>query len=179
MEWICKLAGMTCMLASAGVFCMEYGKSLTRRNRQLRKLYGILLQLKSEMAYMNYTLPECFEKMGKTAEPPFQEWLQSLWRQLNLENTEQGGAVFEAVWSSQLKELEQTSDLQAEDIELLKELGDKLGAADIEGQKKAVDYVLLQLERNRSCLEEEMEQRKKVVTACTMFGSVLMIILLF
>ena len=62
---------------------------------------------------------------------------------------------------------------------LLEELADKLGTTDGKSQMKAIDYVLLQLERNRTCLQQEIKDKKKVVTTITLFvGFVTLIILL-
>ena len=69
--------------------------------------------------------------------------------------------------------------IKPEDILLLEELADKLGTTDGKSQMKAIDYVLLQLERNRTCLQQEIKDKKKVVTTITLFvGFVTLIILL-
>ena len=85
---------------------------------------------------------------------------------------------FADIWREELTHLYEESALGTEDIEPLKELSDKLGSMDITAQLKAIDYALLHIERNRSLLEEEMKQKKKVVVTLSLFCGFMTLILL-
>lgn len=175
MVWICKLAGAVCIMGAAGYLSVSLGQTIDRRNRELRSLYSIFIQLKSEIQYMANTLPECFLTISKGAKEPFKEWLSTLTEEME----EKENAVFSDIWKEELDHLYAISALAPEDLEPLKELADKLGMADVTAQLKAIDYALLHIERNRNVLEDEMEQKKKVIVTLSLFCGFMTLIILF
>lgn len=154
-------------------FAFSYNQTMEQRNKELKKLYGILLQLKSEMEYMCNPLPECFEKLAKNAEEPFKKWLQKMVKRME-ENKEER---FRDIWLEELLQLQKSSFLDKDDIESLLELSDKLGNADSSSQLKAIDYALLHIEGNRTLLEGEMKEKKKVVVTMSLFVGFMTLIL--
>lgn len=171
----CKLIGAVCVLSSAIYSGISLNQAYDNRYWQLRHLYGILMQLKSQLEYMNTTLPECFMQLKEGAKEPMKEWLLQIGSDLE----KQEGERFSVIWTKNLEELKKNAALREEDITLLQELGDKLGVQDGQSQAKAIDYTLIQLERNRVQLEGEMKEKKKVVTTIAMFvGFITLIVLL-
>lgn len=175
MVWVCKLAGVFCVMGAAGYLSVSLSQTIDRRNRELRSLYSIFLQLKSEIQYMSNTLPECFFTLSKGAKEPLGEWLRTLADKM--EKKENAG--FSDIWKVELEHLDEISALTSEDLEPLRELADKLGIADITAQLKAIDYVLLHIERNRTTLEAEKEQKKKVIVTLSLFCGFMTLIILF
>lgn len=174
MEQLCKIIGGLLVVTGSACLGISINRGLELRTIELRKLYSILLQLKSEMQYMGNTLPECFSRLSEGASPPFLEWLIGLSERLEREE----GSIFYNVWLEELEKLAKASCLQMEDIELLKELADKLGCADISAQLKAIDYVLLHIEESRTKLEGELKDKKKVVASLSLFVGMLTLIML-
>ena len=103
------------------------------------------------------------------------EWLKSLADKMEHKEN----AAFSNIWMEELDHLDAISALTGEDLEPLRELSDKLGIADITAQLKAIDYALLHIERNRSLLEAEMEQKKKVIVTLSLFCGFMTLIILF
>lgn len=170
-----KLLGAAFVVGAAAYYGIILSQTYDNRYWQLRHLYSIFLQMKSEMQYMNTPLPECFRILGDNAKEPVKAWLLGI--SDRLDNKEEVG--FSIIWNEELDNLYNHSALTREDISLLQELADKLGTADGSTQGKAIDYTLLQLEHNRKDLESEMKEKKKVVTTISMFvGLVVLIILL-
>lgn len=174
MVFFCKAAGSFFILGAVGYFAYNLNRMMEKRNLELRKLYSILLQLKSEIQYMCNTLPECFRKLAEYEQEPFGSWLFTMAQKME----EKEKVTFSGIWREELIHLYEKSALEKEDIEPLKELSDKLGSMDITAQLKAVDYALLHIERNRSVLEEEMKQKKKVVVTLSLFFGFMTLILL-
>lgn len=171
---VCKLAGAVFVMCAAGYFAVSMNRILEKRNLELRKLYSILLQLKSEIQYMGNTLPESFQKLSYHAKEPFSEWLGRL--TMRMEQKEE--TSFQEIWKEELEYLYTCSSLEREDVEPLQELSDKLGSMDVTAQLKAIDYALLHIERNRNILEGELEQKKKVVITLSLFCGFMTLILL-
>ena len=171
---VCKLAGAVFVMGGAGYFAVSMNQTLEKRNLELRKLYSILLQLKSEIQYMGNTLPESFQKLSHHAKEPFATWLNKL--TARMEQKEESS--FQEIWKEELGYLYECSAFEKEDIEPLRELSDKLGSMDVTAQLKAIDYALLHIERNRNVLEGELSQRKKVVVTLSLFCGFMTLILL-
>ena len=174
MEILCKAVGAVFVMGAAGYFAVNINQSMEMRKRELRSLYSILLQLKSEIQYMCNPLPECFLKLSRGAKETFSVWLSGIADKLE----QKEAASFSVVWREGLQYLYENSSLQKEDMEPLQELADKLGTADITAQIKAIDYALLHIEENRSVLEGEMTQKKKVVVTLSLFFGFMTLILL-
>lgn len=174
MVWICKVVGSLCILGACGYVASSINGILSQRNRELRKLYGLLLQLKSEMQYMNDTLPDCFAKLAQQEEGALQEWMLALHDKLsnNPQNT------LGEIWREELQHLYQCSALEKEDVEVLEDLADKLGTHDTQAQIKAIDYVLIHIEESRNVMSKEMEQKKKMVATLSLFCGFMALILL-
>lgn len=171
---VCKLAGAVFVMGAAGYFAVSMNQTLEKRNLELRKLYSILIQLKSEIQYMSNTLPESFQKLSSHTKEPFSSWLNRI--TVKMEQKEE--TSFREIWKEELDYLYEGSALEREDIEPLQELSDKLGSMDVTAQLKAIDYALLHIERNRNVLEGELSQRKKVVVTLSLFCGFMTLILL-
>ena len=174
MNTVCKITGTLLVLLASGYYAVCSAKMMEARNNQLRKLYGVLLQLKSEILYMSSPLPECFRKMAYHAGVPFQEWLNTLANRL--ETMEETGFV--NIWKEEMDVLYQSGALEKSDLEPLYELSDRLGSIDVEVQVKSIDYALMQLERKHIILQNELGQKKKVIITLSMFGGFMALILL-
>lgn len=174
MDILCKMVGALWILGAVSYFAHSYNQTLELRNIELRKLYSILLQLKSEIGYMCNTLPECFGKLADNEKEPFKSWLKHLVSQM--EESEE--LIFCDIWKENLTFLHKSSALEKSDVEPLYELSDKLGCVDTKAQLKAIDYALLHIERNRTALEGEMNQKKKVVVTLSLFCGFMTLILL-
>ena len=175
MVLLCKTAGVVFIMGAAGYFAVSINQTMEKRKVELRRLYSILLQLKSEIQYMGNTLPESFQKLSLQSKEPFCSWLSHLASRLEMQ--EEG--TFESIWKEELEYLYQQAALQKEDMEPLQELSDRLGSMDMTAQLKAIDYALLHIERNRTTMEAELGQKKKVVVTLSLFcGFMTMILLL-
>lgn len=174
MEVLFKIIGGSLIMGSTGYFAVSVNRNIESRKQELRRLYSILLQLKSEIQYMYNPLPESFQKIASGANAPFSDWLMQTVRLLDTK----AQMSFSFVWKEGTDYLYQISALQYEDIEPLKELGDKLGSGDITSQLKAIDYVLLQIEENRKELENELPQKKKVTVTLSLFCGAMTLLLL-
>lgn len=161
-------------MGASGYLSASINRFLELRRRELRRLYSILLQLKSEIQYMGNTLPECFRSLSGGVGEPFGEWLCSLSDRMEAKEN----SCFTDIWTEELAHLYEKSALEADDLEPLRELADKLGNVDTTVQIKAIDYALIHIERNRIVLEEEMNQKKKVAATLSLFGGFMTLILL-
>ena len=175
MELLFKVAGAVCVVGSLGLYARERSEKIDMRLTHLMQIYNILLQLKSELKYMSSTLPECFGQLSKHVNEPFDKWLFNLHAEMESERT----GRFADIWLDKLGELKEESSLADGDIDLLAELMDKLGSADVDASVKAIDYVLLRLEENRELLKSEMYQKKRVIVSLSLFVGLITVILLF
>ena len=113
-------------------------------------------------------------KLAKSTKEPFSTWLSDMVDLLE----EKEEITFSDVWKEGIENLHNGSALEKEDVEPLKELADKLGTGDISSQLKAIDYAVLHLEGNRTALEKELGQKKKVTVTLSLFCGAMTLILL-
>ena len=175
MEIMCKIIGIVLVIGATGYFAKDTNDVMELRLKELTMLYDLLLQLKSELTYMSMTLPECFHSLSDSFGKPFDEWFNNMLHEMNNERTRS----FTYIWNEQLKRLSDKSALTADDLNIMSELGDKLGNADVESSAKAIDYVLLRIEERRKHLSSELQQKKKMVVSLSLFVGLMTIILLF
>ncbi len=172
MGLLCKFFGGICVMGAAGYFALSLNQTMEKRKQELRKLYSMLLQLKSEIQYMYNPLPDSFAKLAK--DEPFRSWLMRVSQQLSKKES----LSFSEIWRDGLDYLNEVSSLEIRDIEPLRELSDKLGSGDIDAQLRAIDYALLHIEENRVSLENEMGQKKKVTVTLSLFCGAMTLLLL-
>ena len=175
MEFVCKAAGTICVVGAAWSYARVRADEFEMRLSQLMQLYSILLQLKSELKYMNSTLPECFASLAKHVNAPFDEWLLCMSHEMENERNK----CFADIWSDKLTVLQENSSLWESDVKLLAELKDKLGNQDVEASVKAIDYILIRMEEDRELLKNELQQKKKVILSLSLFAGLIVVILLF
>ena len=96
-----KLLGAAFVVGAAAYYGIILSQTYDNRYWQLRHLYSIFLQMKSEMHYMNTPLPECFRILGDNAKEPVKAWLLGI--SDRLENKEEVG--FSIIWSEELDNL--------------------------------------------------------------------------
>lgn len=70
MEIVCKIIGSGLVIGGTLYFSCFLNQQLDEKNRQLRRLYSLLTQLKSEIYYMANPLPECFSQLAKSEQEP-------------------------------------------------------------------------------------------------------------
>ncbi|MDO5155417.1 MAG: stage III sporulation protein AB [Eubacteriales bacterium] len=170
-----KLLGSICIVSGSIYFSKSINHTMEQRKKDLRCLYSLLVQLKSEIQYMCNTLPECFLRIGNGAREPFANWLGSIANRM-LEKEENS---FQMLWEEGVMWLQKNSALQSCDLETVMELQDKLGGEDITSQLKAIDFTLLHIEQQRTLLESELASKKKVITSfCVFAGAITLIFLL-
>ena len=174
MEIICKAMGAVLVMGATGYYAVCAGKTMEERNNQLKMIYGILLQLKSEIRYLYNPLPECFRKLEGQAKEPFKTWSGCLSDRME----QQGEEDFSMIWQEELEKLYQNSALWWSDLEPLTELSGKLGQSDVTLQEKAIDYTLLLMEQNRKTVVQSFDQKKKVVVTLCIFAGLMTLILL-
>lgn len=165
MEIIFKMMGSVLVLGSSGYLAYSLNVRLDQRETELRRLYSILLQLKSEIQYMSNPLPVCFEKMSIQEKAPFSDWFFNMAKRLQ----DKDRMMFADVWIEETEQLYERSALKREDMEPLFALKDKLGTLDTAVQSKALDYVALQIEHNCRNLEKEIKQKKKMIVSISAF----------
>ena len=171
---LCKLIGAVFLLSSTFQIAIYMNKITENRYRQLQMLYSLLEQLKGNMLYMGDTLPECFADLADKYEEPFCSWMNGLVK----EQLKDMKDTFGNIWLRGLDYLLINSDLERGDVEILSELKDKLGNADINTQVKAIEYTLLRIEEKRVVLKDELKDKKKAVISISFFAGAMILIML-
>ncbi len=151
-----KITGAALMVAACSYTGFMFSQRFIDRHRQLTVLQVGLEILSSEISYMRSPLPLAFKKISLRLEEPVSGIFFLAGRRL-----ERGEGFPREAWRAALKEKQQETALNQQDIHVLGQLGVVLeGDADSDGQVRQLK--LLENEVGRLILEAEAEKTKNV-----------------
>lgn len=148
-----KLAGTLFLVAGTGGYGFYMAGQITKRLQQLQELYQLLLMLQGEIRYQNALLEEAFGAMAGRLDGWRHHFLQNLCRNIAAGT----GQALEVLWRQEAEKLLDDTCLNANDIQLLLELGGQIGYLDRSMQVTTIEFY-----KNRlSGIIEEAEQKKE------------------
>lgn len=166
-----KLFG--CVLIVAGsVGCgLCYLRTLFRRTSGLMTLVELLELFQIRLSYEYSTLPHLFESIedpDKRFAPLTEYCLQALQQGMNLKDAWQKGAESYA----------DTYCLKPEDLSALKAFSQCLGETDLEGQLANIALYREIFQKKATEAEQFCRDQRKLTLSCSLFGGLLLSILL-
>lgn len=169
-----KIAGSIFVITATTLAGMGRAAALRVQYRRMEELRQILYYLQSEIRYARTCLDEIFLALGRQVRPPYSEWLLSLGRTLGLRE----GGRFAKVWEESVERDLADCGLPGRELMRLKELGEQLGAADLEMQVKTLELYLTQLTDSMGEIQEEMKEKVKLYHCLGVLSGILIVILL-
>ncbi|WP_078577012.1 stage III sporulation protein SpoIIIAB [Salipaludibacillus agaradhaerens] len=160
------------ILTSTGVG-WELSKRLERRTTLLRHMKVALETLDTEVTFAMIPLWEAFEQIAKQLPAPAKDFLNGVSTRLkdNEESTQQA-------WEEELNYWKTDVDLDAKDIDILKQFGQTLGRQDIEGQRKQIQLTQAYLETMEQTALETQKKYESMYRSLGLLGGLLLVIML-
>ncbi|MCR6096678.1 stage III sporulation protein AB [Salipaludibacillus agaradhaerens] len=160
------------ILTSTGVG-WELSKRLERRTTLLRHMKVALETLDTEVTFAMIPLWEAFEQIAKQLPAPAKDFLNGVSTRLkdNEESTQQA-------WEEELNYWSTDVDLDAKDIDILKQFGQTLGRQDIEGQRKQIQLTQAYLETMEQTALETQKKYESMYRSLGLLGGLLLVIML-
>lgn len=158
-----KIAGSMIVVGATTLIGMKKAEDTKEAYRQMQMLERLVCRIYSEIRYQRSYLGEIFRQIGKEAEAPYADWLKELGERLEGRD----GGTLEVIWKEAVETHLQQSKLPEKERIRLAELGNSLGLADMEYQKKSMELYLGQLGET---MEEVRENMKIKIRLCHCLG---------
>ena len=169
-----KAAGAGLLLLGAWGFaysiCREQKKQLLLL-KDIREMYRLM---QNEISYTALPLPEIFASVSEKLKEPFDELLLTISREMDREK----GEDFSKVWKGEMGKKLTGISMKGPCLELLLHFPDCIGMNESEGQAKAMDRYIEELDRMIRETEEEEKSKNKVIMSLGIAAGLLMVIIL-
>lgn len=169
-----KIAGSVIVIGATTLIGIKQAEDTKESYRQMQMLEQLICRIYSEIRYQRSYLGEIFSQTGRDAKPPYAEWLSELGRKLE----QRGGGTFGDIWENAVETHLQETKLPKKEIARLAELGNSLGYADMEYQKKTMELYLAQLGETMEEVREEMKIKIRLCHCLGVMSGMLITVLL-
>lgn len=150
--------------------CREQ-KRLLLLLKEIREMYRLM---QNEISYTALPLPEIFVSVSKKLKAPFDELLLAISREMDREK----GEDFSKVWKDEMEKKLTEISMKGPCPELLLRFPDCIGMNESEGQARAMDRYIEELDRMIRETEEEEKSKNKVIMSLGIAAGLLMVVIL-
>lgn len=169
-----KAAGSVLVISATVLFGLRKAEMLHDEYVQMQYVRQLFYWVQSEIRYAGSPLGEIFSYIGKSAREPYGTWLKGLGTRLE----KRDGGTFEEIWKTSIDESLGGCALSGEELLKLKELGERLGLADVTMQVKILELYLTRLELSMEEMQGEMKSKVRLCHCLGIMSGILIVILL-
>lgn len=169
-----KMAGVLLLIGGfwGAAYCVcEEEKNKLRLLKEMKYMYQLL---QNEIRYSKLPLPEIFLITGERLKPPYRNILLCTGKSMNWE----GGLSFQSIWENEVKEKLKGISLFRGQRELLLRLPESIGLSECEGQARALERYIEELNQWIAQTEKEQKNKNKVIMSLGIAGGIFLSILL-
>ncbi|MGI9951527.1 stage III sporulation protein SpoIIIAB [Moorellaceae bacterium AZ2] len=153
-----KLAGAGLVILSCGFLGLGLSQAYFTRPRELRTLSAGLKMLETEIVFTATPLPLALARISERLEEPVALLFRVTARLLQ----EERGLPAAEAWEQGLEVLRERSSLTPADLDILRVLGQGLGASGREDQAKNLELARQHLHRQLAAAEEDANRQGKM-----------------
>jgi len=169
-----RIAGAVFVVAGCTGMGLWLGRGIRRRVDELNEVKKTAILLRGEIRYSLAPLPEAIGRIALKAKPPLTEYLQEIYQELSAME----GKSFSEIWTRNTENFLSGSYLKPEDLNIIIDLGTKLGYLDKEMQLGAIDLFLDQLGQIIDEQVRVMPAKQKIYNYLGVLCGALIVILL-
>lgn len=157
MIWL-KTLGVACIISGFGSYGLMGAHKIEKRVEQIKVLRLSMGFLEKEIIYMQSPLPIAMQRTAQLTSRPVRVLFEECSRHLR---DRQGISIGEA-WNRSLKRLSNSSDLNHDDIEIVRAVSSRLGASGIEDQKKLFQMIQEELVIQENNARDNLQSGRKL-----------------
>lgn len=169
-----KVVGSILIVGTTTLWGMVSAAQVRNQYEQMRLLEQLLTRLKSELLYSRTYLCEVFSDICADYGEPYNSWMKNMYQRMK--NRTKGS--FSSIWKDSIDECLTGCGLPEKDRMRLRELGDQLGNADLDGQIRSIDLYLDEFNRSMEDKREGMKNKEKICRCLGVMSGIFIIILL-
>ncbi len=161
------------MIVGASVFIgLNYIRSLRVRVAGIRAMIELLTSIKIKINYELSALPKLIKELKDKSSYPICDFLDECVLQLNDNNG------LKEAWILSVNKFSKQMNLTNADTSVLYEFSAGLGDSDLSGQIANIQLYTEMLEKNLFEAENILKEKSKVTLSCSLFGSLIILVLL-
>lgn len=169
-----KAAGSVLLLLGAWGFSYSICRERKRQLLLIKDIREMYRLMQNEISYTAFPLPEIFVSVSEKLTAPFDELLLAVSREMDREK----GEDFSKVWKSEMGKRFEEISMKGSCRELLLRFPECIGMNESEGQAKAMDRYIEELDRMIQETEEEEKSKNKVIMSLGIAAGLFMVIIL-
>ncbi|QKY69305.1 stage III sporulation protein SpoIIIAB [Lentibacillus sp. CBA3610] len=169
MQWIGALLfiGMTTLIG------FNISTKLNERPKHIRQMKNALQILEAEILYSQLPLPDVFATIAMQIPQPASAFFNKLDVSLRKHNVE-----LYSIWAEHVDVLMNTSALDANEGEILKQFGRTLGQHDFDQQQKHIHLTIKHLDRELDDAREQQYKYSKMAKSLGLLSGIFIVLLL-
>ncbi len=169
-----KLIGLVLIFTASSAFGIYKAEELKRRLKLLKDLQQMLMRLSGEIGYFKEPLPEIFRRIADDDNQVSSMFLKNC----HLEYQQCSNSLKD-VWSKSIQDYFCDEPLTAEDLRLLRLMGDIMGQSDYATQEKQFKMLQEQIKFQISDAEEAVRTKGRLYSKAGMsVGAVIAVALI-
>jgi stage III sporulation protein AB len=155
---VLKVIAALLVIAASGLVGLQAASYYCLRSRQLQALQSALLMMDTEIVYGATPLPAALDKVGKASDRAVGRIFLAAGQLLG---QQQGWTATEA-WSQALAGEWRYTALKQDDLAILKDFGEGLGASDRSQQHKKITLTVLQLQQDEEKARQDCGKNERL-----------------
>ncbi len=167
-----KLLGCMMMVGASVFIGLNYIRNLRVRVNGLRAMIEFLSTVRIKISYELSALPELIRELREKSSYPVSDFLDECIIHLD------GGSDLKDAWRLAVNKFSKQMNLSKSDISILNEFSAGLGDSDLSGQIANIQLYTEMLEKNLLESENILKEKSKVTLSCSLFGSLIILVLL-
>ena len=160
-----KIIGCVLVIFSCSCFGILKGMDCQKRIQALYRLKQLLTALRGEIGYGKTPFIEAFANLAEKETGVFKGFCESISCQL----AKLDGRTFALIWTEEVEKQFCSSGLEKSDLQVLGELGHRLGYLDTDMQLSAIDLELSKIDLILQPLEEGVADKQRIYRCAGVF----------
>ena len=167
-----KLLGCLMIVGASVFIALNYIGNLRIRVLGIRSMIELLSYIKIKISYELLPLPILIQEFREKNGYPISDFLDECNAHLN------NGRSLKDAWLLAVNSYSSQMCFTREDTSILKEFATELGESDLNGQITNIQLYTEMLEKNLLESEHILKEKRKVTLSCSLFGSLIVLVLL-
>ena len=167
-----KLLGCLMVAGASVLMALNYIKNLRVRVKGLRAMIEFFTVIRIKINYELSSIPELIRGLKEKSSYPISAFLSEC-----VSHLDEGKELKEA-WHLGIKSFSRQMCLTNSDTSMLSEFSAGLGDSDLSGQIANIQLYTEMLEKNLQEAEKILKEKSKVTLSCSLFGSLIILVLL-
>lgn len=171
---IMKLIGCSLIILAGTMSGYTMSRRLKIRLGELKSFEKVISMLRGEIRYNNSTISEAMIHVSKHTISPFDQLLEKTSVQLDAME----GRTFSDIWKNNIDDIKEGTNLSAQELTKIKNIGESLGYLDKEMQLNTFDMFIEQTKKDIVEMEKTIGGNVRLCNYLGVMGGILVVLII-